>query len=278
MTEVFLIFCFNFRGATFQDMADSATSMARPWSILRCLHLWKPSDRQWGYDLFTASALRIANGQKGCEPEELAIFVKEVMRGFGLPQFLDGRVILESDDAWLIYFRETIHNYFTFAQAVNVVAHASFLVILVLLASVMHVSERQSFATTMLKGVKRLLLTHGMVVAMALGVLFSVRSSEWARDIRTGKAWMRPFPFYDDVWRGDDNSMVVSGVTTLPSRFDVLAGSRLNARSIGAYQQWLDYHPGNRLFNEFVRAYGGEKFRAIYRGESLSSDLAHEVV
>ncbi|KAL3922731.1 MAG: hypothetical protein SGARI_006383, partial [Bacillariaceae sp.] len=96
-------------GATFQDMADSVTSMARPWSILKCLHLWKPRDRQWGYDLFTASALRIANGQKGCEPEELEIFVKEVMRGFGLPEFLDGRVNLDSDNAWLIYFRETIH-------------------------------------------------------------------------------------------------------------------------------------------------------------------------
>jgi hypothetical protein len=240
--------------------------------------LWKPRDRQYGFDLFTASALRIANGQKGCEPEELAIFVTEVMRGLGLPKFLDGTVNLENENAWLVYFRETIHNYYTFFQAVNVLAHGFFVVVVVLLASVLHVFERQSFGTSVVKSVKRLLWTHGLVVALTLGVLYAVRSSQWAQDISSGKSWMRPFPYYEDVWRRDDDEMVVSGSTTLPSRFDVLVGTRLNARSIGAYRYWLDYHPGNQLFNEYIDKYGGRRFRSIYKGESLPATMAGEVI
>ena len=76
-------------------MADSETSLARPWNILRCLHLWKPKDRQWGYDLFTASTLRIANNQLGCEPEDLETFIDQVMRKLGFPEYLDGTINFE---------------------------------------------------------------------------------------------------------------------------------------------------------------------------------------
>ncbi|KAG7362019.1 phytanoyl-CoA dioxygenase family protein [Nitzschia inconspicua] len=265
-------------GATWQDMADSAISMARPWNILRCLHLWKPSDREWGYDLLTASALRIANQQKGCEPHELTIFVEEVMRKFGLPEFLDGTVDDEMDEAWTIYFRETIHNYLTFLQAVNIVVHGTFAIILLLSAIILHFTKRQSFLTTVGKGTKRLLLTHGLVIALTLFTLRKVQSTKWATGITSGKSWMRPFPSIEDTARQESDVMVASGMTTLPRRFDVLVGSRLNTRSIGAYQRWLDYHPGNRIFDEYIHTYGGKRFREIWRGESFPKSLAENVV
>jgi hypothetical protein len=259
-------------------MADSEKSMARPWNILRCLHLWKPSDREWGYDLLTASALRIANQQKGCEPEELRIFVKEVMRKLSLPEFLDGPVYDELDEAWTIYFEETIRKYYTFLQAVNIMAHAAFAVILLILAIVLRYCNSQSFFVTLGKGTVRLVLTHGMVAALALLTLHKVNSSKWATDIASGKAWMRPFPLLEEIARNESYAMIASGITTLPRRFDILVGTRLNTRSIGAYQRWLDYHPGNRIFDEYVNAYGGERFREIWRGESLPSTLSEKIV
>jgi hypothetical protein len=114
--------------------------------------------------------------------------------------------------------------------------------------------------------------------ALSFVTLYTVKTSNWATEITSGKAWMRPFPFPEDVMRHDSDAVVASGITTLPRRFDVLVGSRLNARSIGAYQRWLDYHPGNRIFDEYVNAYGGKLFREIWRGESLPKNLAKEVI
>jgi hypothetical protein len=273
----FVILAF-FRGATWQDMADSATSMARPWNILRCLHLWIPSDRQWGYDLLTASALRIANQQKGCEPGELRIFVTEVMRKLGLPAFLDGPIYDDYDQAWQIFFQETIQKYFSFLQAINLAVHLAFVLILLALGIILQCTQRQTFFTTLGKGTKRVFLTHSLVAALVFITLYMVQTSDWATDITSGKAWMRPFPPAEDVWRQESDEMVASGSTTLPRRFDVLVGSRLNTRSIGAYQRWLDYHPGNRIFDEYVSTYGGKSFREVWRGDSLPQDLAKEMI
>jgi hypothetical protein len=259
-------------------MADSATSMARPWNILRCLHLWIARDRQWGYDLLTASALRIANKQKGCEPGELRIFVTEVMRKIGLPAFLDGPIYDDIDDAWQIFFQTTIQKYFSFLQAVNVVFHLAFVLILLMLGIVLQCTQRQSFLATVTKGTKRIFLTHTLVAMLALITLYTVQTSKWATDISSGKAWMRPFPPPEEVTRHASDAVVASGITTLPRRYDVLVGSRLKTRSIGAYQRWLDYHPGNRIFDEYVNTHGGKSFREIWRGESIPRSLATDVI
>lgn len=227
--------------------------------------------------MLTASALRIANQQKGCEPEELEIFVEEVMRKFGLPAFLDGGIFTDLEDAWTIYFEQTINNYYTFLQAVNVIAHGTFAILLLILALALHFSKRQSFVTTLGKSSKRVLLTHGLVVALTFFTLKKVQSTKWATDISSGVAWRRPFPLPEDIARNASDAVVASGITTLPRRFDVLVGTRLNTKSIGAYQRWLDYHPGNRIFDEYVNTYGGKHFREIWRGESLPSSLAKNV-
>mmetsp|Transcript_43523 Transcript_43523/g.52753 ORF Transcript_43523/g.52753 Transcript_43523/m.52753 type:complete len:362 (+) Transcript_43523:322-1407(+) len=44
--------------------------------------------------------------------------------------------------------------------------------------------------------------------------------------------------------------MISAGPTTLPQRNDVLLGSRYSANFLGAYDRWLDYHPGNTVFRQ----------------------------
>mmetsp|Transcript_29447 Transcript_29447/g.71088 ORF Transcript_29447/g.71088 Transcript_29447/m.71088 type:complete len:893 (+) Transcript_29447:196-2874(+) len=250
----------NMWGHTWQDLADSATSMARPWSILRALHLWKPSDRDWGYDLFTSATLRIANQQLGCDPGDLTTFVSEVMVPLGTPEFLHGTIDIDQDEAWLIYLKETIQNFNNFLQTINAVGYLVGATLLSLAAILVN-RHGGNGMNILWNGIRRTLVTHGLVVVLAVFTLHSVHSSKWANDIASGKTLMRPFPI--DV-RSLEDPTVSEGKTTVPHRFDVLVGSRFDSPHIGMYSHWLGYHYGNRLFDDFVNAYGGRSFRSLH--------------
>lgn len=217
---------FFFRGHTWQDMADSDKSMAWPWSVLRCLHLWKPRDRAWGYDLLTAAALRIGNQQLGCEPYDLRRFVNQVMVPLGSPAFLNGSIDLDNDLAWLIYLGETISNYFSFLQTVNIAGHALAIVLLGLVTGVVHFRKGDGFSVAR-KGLIGILLTHCLVIAVAALLLHAVHSSKWAKDIASGKTLMRPFPNPEEASTLTDPG-VSDGLSIVPSRVDVLVGSRFD--------------------------------------------------
>ena len=247
------------RGHTWQDLADSATSMARPWSILRALHLWKPSDRDWGYDLFTSATLRIANQQLGCDPGDLPTFISEVMVPLGTPEFLHGTIDIDQDEAWLTYLKETIQNFNNFLQTMNAVGYLVAAIILSFAAILVNRQDENGM-NVIWNGILRILLTHGLVIALAVFTLHSVHSSKWAKDIASGKTLMRPFP---TDFRTLEDPTVSEGKTTVPQRFDVLVGSRFDSPHIGMYSHWLDYHYGNRLFDDFVNTHGGRSFRSL---------------
>jgi hypothetical protein len=252
----------NMWGHTWQDMADAVTSMAHPYNILRCLHLWKPSGRQWGYDLFTSAALRIANNQLGCEPEDLQIFL-DVLEKNGFPAWLDGPIDLHHREAWGIYFRETITNIFNFLLKVNCVAIAVYSFV-VLVAAVRTKNEVTSVSRVLFRGFIRLCRTYGSVIGLTLFIVHTIRSSPWAVEISSGKTFMRPFPSVDSIWR--DDPAVSKGPTTVPMRYDVLVGTRLASKTIGAYSRWHDFHPGNNRFMEYVTNVGGIMYRSYETG------------
>eukprot|EP00536_Pseudo-nitzschia_multiseries_P009606 jgi/Psemu1/201123/e_gw1.272.73.1 len=253
-------------GSTWQDMADAAYHLKRPWNVLRCLHLYKPSDRSWGYDLFTATTLRVANGQMGGEPGDLENLIENVMVPLNYPEWLQGTIDYESDDAWQMYLTETIQKTYEFlfkANAIGLVGYALFVGIASSLAHLYHRLFRKQVQVQVQvpmhlfkTSARRLFLTHGSVIALGLYVWHGIiRSSQWAIDIDSGTTLMRPFP-HDPIFRDEDPG-VRGGKTTLPTRADVLIGTRYHTKAIGAYNKWLDYHPGNRVFNQFVDSYGG---------------------
>ena len=269
-------------GSTWQDMTDAASSLKRPWNILRCLHLWKSSDRQWGYDLFTATTLRIANAQQGGEPSDLEIFIDNVMTPIHYPERLQGTIDYESDEAWQIYLRETISNTYGSLKKVNYVGHIGFVLFWLVVTSISYLYNRLSkqrtqeqqqqqqhhqeqqqhpiFLTVFKNGARRLAWTHGSVIFLGLYTWYTVKNSKWATDIDSGKTLMRPFPVAEFI---DNDPGVQGGLTTLPRRSDVLIGTRFDTKSIGAYRKWLDYHPGNRIFDEFVDSYGGKFYHSL---------------
>ncbi len=265
------------RGATWDDMVDSRVSMARPWSILRSLHLWKAESRQWGYDLFTAAAMRLANNQPGMQAVDLIRFIDNVMVPFHFPEFLYGSVELKGDSAWQLFLRTTIDRCYTFSQAINIVGHSAFVIVSLLMGLVVHYRTKSGFLATVVNGLFRLIISHGLVLAVAAYTMHTIHNSKWARDIKSGETLMPPFPDVGNVWRNDD-PMVSSGLTTFPGRFDVLIGSRLNAKFLGNYRHWLDYHRGNEAFDDYVNQYGGRPYHAIVGGESIPKSLASGVV
>lgn len=247
------------RGHTWQDLKDSALSISWPFNVLRCLHIWKPKNREWGYDLITSAALRIGNNQLGCEPGDLEQFLDHLER-MGFPEFLDGTIDFDSDEAWQVYIRETITNIFTFFLKVNGAALALYFGVTTLMALCMGSVGFAHFH----RSVTRVIRAYSLVLGLMLYILYSVNSSSWAVDISSGKTLMRPFPPVESFWLEDP--AVSKGPTQLPHSRDVLIGTRLNARTIGAYSSWMDFHPGNRDFLDYVSQYGGQLYRSYKQG------------
>jgi hypothetical protein len=217
--------------------------MAKPFSILRSLSIWKPAKRNWGYDLMTASVMRIANGQNGMEPDDVSIFQTNVIEKlFLIPKFLQGR-ITGDEDAWATYLSETIEKVFDFLFFVNAAALSALLFILVVVSAV------QRSLKPIRKVSYRILWTHGATIFLAYRLLNGVRTSEWGRKVKRGAILRPPFPPRQLPYTG-----VSAGPTTVPSREDVLVGTRFDATYLGAYDRWLEFHPGNRAFDFQIQA------------------------
>lgn len=52
-------------GHTFSDLKNAQVSMSFPFSMLRSLGIWKPTNANWGYDWVTSASLRISNSENG---------------------------------------------------------------------------------------------------------------------------------------------------------------------------------------------------------------------
>jgi hypothetical protein len=237
--------------------------MAWPFNILRCLHLWKPKGRQWGYDLFTSASLRIANNQLGCEPDDLYAFLTALDR-LGFPAWLDGTIDTDTDQAWPLYIRETIANYKWFMSWVQIGVLSTYLVLVLVWAIRTQYLYQSGGHRVIRNAIGPVLVTHGLVVVLTLYCLDFIHSSEWGKGLSSGKTLMRPFPPLQQAWLRDP--FVSKGLTTMPFRHDVLVGTRLNSETLGAYARWMDYHPGNRVFRDYISTVGGQLYRSYEQG------------
>jgi hypothetical protein len=233
----------NMWGHTFQDLVDAAYSMAKPFSVLRCLGIWKPPNRNWGYDLMTSGLLRCANNQQGMTYYELQVFVDNIMSKLGIPGWLQGPVT-EQDDAWQIYLKETLSKSLDFCGRLNLYALGIYLLLVILVATV---RRKRSVLTGSLY---RLVWTHGIISLLGYHVLKHIYESPFATELRANRMLMRAFPVDNEIDLED--ASISTGPLALPERDDVLVGSRFDARFLGAFDRWLDYHPGNKLFRTLV--------------------------
>ena len=189
----------------------------------------------------TSGLLRCANNQMGMTYEELSVFVETVMSKLRIPEWLQGPVT-EEDDAWQIYLKETLDKCLDFCTKLNMVVLGPYLLVVIMSAGV---TRKSSILTGSLF---RLVMTHGILLVIGYQVLNHIQQSQFAVDLRAKRMLMRAFPVKDTT----EDVTVPSGPLALPERDDVLVGSRFDARFLGAFDRWLEYHPGNKVFRAAV--------------------------
>ena len=278
----------NMWGHTFADIArdsaQSAQSTAWPFNVLRSLAIWKPNRRNWGYDLLLSAALRATNQQNGMEAEDLDTFIRLKMNGlFHYPKWLQGSFSYDNENVWQTYIQETLDYTFLFL----LVANEALLALCLVLSLVVTVSTKAGTAQyfRLPSVVKRLAVTHGIVASILVFKITRLRMSEWGKSIDVGLTFMRPFPVDEDFTseRWETDPSLPQGKSTLPERMDVLFGTRYDSPWLGSYNRWLDFHPGNLVFDAVVgergylySIYNDERNDPIFL-QNLLADIIDEV-
>jgi hypothetical protein len=73
--------------------------------------------------------------------------------------------------------------------------------------------------------------------------------------VRKGKALMRPFPQIP-MLTTEELAFVPKGPTTFPANNDVMFGTRYDAKFMGQYEYYLNWHKGNKPYLQAIREYG----------------------
>ena len=105
-------------------------------------------------------------------------------------------------------------------------------------------SLSQSFAWS---GIRRLIITHGLVSLVAFGLFYTVRESNWAKEIRSGKAYNLP------VYEMESDELPPE---TIPIQSDILIAPQYSSDYLASYARVLDYsHPGNLYWMDLTKEY-----------------------
>jgi Phytanoyl-CoA dioxygenase (PhyH) len=237
----------NMWGHTWYDLLDPAKRMRFPFSILRCLSIWKPSDSNWGYDLITSGFMRFANGQLEAEDFHNRFLPK--LDQIHFPSFLRGRQVAGSQlKQWAVFIRTTIEKVHKFFAIVVLVSYLLYL----LVGTGYNIHAGNPPKRWVPRALIRLLLVNGLLAVIGARVWVNIRNSAWGKHVSSGRALMRPVP-PKESYSFAEQSLVSKGPTTMPTRWDVLIGTRLSADFLGSYRRWLDFHPGNVDFRYAVQ-------------------------
>jgi hypothetical protein len=248
-------------GLTWQDMEDPVRQVSWPWRELRASGLWKAADRHWGIDFLTKSIMEWGIGENGMEHGE-AWRLPDLLDSWGFPRFLHGR-LTDDENAYHSYIDSTLENMWNFLVRVNMYIAAAFVMssIFVLTFQRFIGSKASLLRTT---AISRLVLLGYVVPALIwYGLAKRIEQSSWGRNIRKGLTFREPFPSFHRL-PDKYESLLPVGPTTQPERTDVLIGSRFDSTFLGAYERWLDYHPGNLYYGEALAAMSGHV--SSYRG------------
>ncbi|CAB9505905.1 expressed unknown protein [Seminavis robusta] len=247
-------------GHTLDDFGHAPTKMALPWRTLRSLGLYKPRGSDWGWDMTTVALMRMANGDNGYTRDTLETFVLE-QGGFAwLPTWLQGTVDEEEDEddwpvdgGWHDFLVTTVQKVKEFLAMSHQLALGLAMVGLLLVSAVVALVQdnAHSGAAVLTRNVVRLLILHGVVLALALQYVTSLSQSNWARLVRSGKLF-QPF--------SDPEIHLVAPATeedpapyTLPNRNDVLVAPHYDAWYLASYANILEYsQPGNIIWKELI--------------------------
>ena len=250
----------NMWGHTWSDLVDPLRYMSKPFSYLKCLSLWSASSN-WGYDLVTATYMRFSNGQLGADLSRLIHIWDNILEW---PTWLHGRNLeyeVEEKEAWQTFIQETIEILTHYAEVLALALHAFYILFLFgmwLSTRSTQDENHSSRASIFVRSTAfRICCTHGIVATLFFLSIEWVDRSDWAQGVTSGQVLKRPFPPFAEPTEEEEQIEKRRGsLTTLPMGNDVLFGERYDAPWLGAYEHWLDWHRGNRIFLEAEQEQG----------------------
>jgi len=236
-------------GHTLNDLREAPIRMAAPFTYLRSLGVWKPQQANWGWDFVTTTSLRISNGENGYQHEDLVHFVQEHKIGKAIPSFLLGDVTEEG--GWVLFIEGTLSRVKDFSIILYITSLASFGLLFNLAAF-----NRTSRLLTLFWILFVTAIFHFIILSISRSLMGKLHTSTWAKCISSGSMFARPFQTFH---RNDDST--ARSPTTIPNKKDCLFSERFDFEPLWAYSDFLNYHPGNVKWLNFVKSIGSNNYR-----------------
>lgn len=190
--------------------------------------------------------MRMANGDNGFSSEELDTFLE---RGGikWLPQFLQGKVTIE--ESWHEFYLRTLVLCENFAKEVSMYAIAGYFVMFCLFGLA---SGKPHRLPCVGRTVRRLAMICGAASLLFLAARRHVDQTDWAADIRSNLRYTSAVATEENFVSPFERVPKLLP-TTFPIRKDVLIETRHGSEYLAMYNDFVDGHPGNRVFRSLVQ-------------------------
>ena len=260
-------------GHTLSDFADPERRMKAPFRQLRSMGLFKPPNRNWGWDFWTVTHQRVAQEELGYSSDDFfdGLFngdfdwIPQVIRGtkstYGSPtKYYED----DTPSPWEVFGTTMIDKTFQLAETSYRVMAAAFAGLL-LVANVFYCAC--GFRTSLYRPIRRMVLGHAVIAFGAWLYLQSMERQTWARNLK------QELSFNSERF---DYSNRPDLPSTLVNDEDVVDTSEYQSSYLGSYTEVLDYtHGGNSLWRQEVDA---SYVNYNNMGSSLQNALCSELV
>jgi hypothetical protein len=173
----------------------------------------------------------------------------------------------EPKNFWHAFLLDTLKRTEKGLYRINCLVVASYLLAVLILNIVLLISKRSN-GSVLLRSIWRLTFTYGCVFLTAMLYLHVVRQSNWAKDIRSGKAYRLP------AILTEDNADLRP--STLPLESDVLITPQYASDYLASYSMVLEVaHPGNRYWKDLTRKYA---YGYVALPEALKKQFCQSII
>jgi hypothetical protein len=232
-------------GHTLNDLEHAPTTMVQPWTTLRALGIYKPSNADWGWDLISQHSMRAANSDTGYGS---ANEFKGTL--IGIPP-----ILLADDDVNSVkpqqFFRLCIQKWRRWALYANVAAIILYTLGFVTLGIILiatHKNNIGGFSKGFFFTIVRVATLYSIIAGFAYYTYqLKVVDSIWGREISTGTFLSSPYTVSDKL---DD---FFQRETLVIKASDVLVTDRFNVKHLSSLAEIPKYHPGNMKLRSVIQ-------------------------
>jgi len=208
--------------------------------------------------------MRISNFEVGYN--EVEDFIEDGGFSF-LPkswQALNAEPEDSEENLWYTFTFETVKIVQQKLKDLNKYAVGGFLAFSLVMDAITRTPGKQG--SYLFGSIKILTVSHGMACLAFWLVMQVVSDSNWAKDIKSGKAYQLQSP--------EDDAYIAP--MTIPTKGDILITKAYSTDVLASYSNVLDFaHPGNRIWKNLIHEMAGEY---PHLSESLKTNLCQSMV